>query len=546
MIARVALFLTAAIWILPIRAQTPTASIEGQVINLKTGAPLEDATVTINGPYAKPIEGPEDRPVSNRVRVMSGDQGRFAFHGLAAGNYSIGAAHDGFESGGYYPYHVAVELLPVGQGQQVRDIVIKLAPLGVIAGKVVDEAGKPLENARIMVYRYSGGWLPVIQIGERSVYAYTNDLGEYRAALRAPGPYIVGATYPSTLAQLEPEITPGMGHPTTYYPNALGPDTAQSLIVVSGDTAKADITLKKAPVYRISGYATTARGRFLGNICVGIVPKGTLYSDEAMVGSVIRGPMDGSFTVFGVPPGSYTLTGCGTNPLVYGIQDVNVSGDIEGLKLQVAPAEPLRGTLIVEGDAHVAGAEMELLTGTPRGASATVTSGASLLFERVLPALRYIPEILRLPPDSYVKSVLYGGKDVPADGFQPAAGESLEITISTIGAAQLTGVVTDTAGRPIRYPLVTVMPSDGGPAASAKSVLGDADGKFAFRALRPGAYLAAAWEEGVNPVDLAINPRLLKLYREKGQAVAVRPGPPPSLTLTQVPSTEVTQARAHP
>jgi hypothetical protein len=76
--------------------------------------------------------------------------------------------------------------------------------------------------------------------------------------------------------------------------------------------------------------------------------------------------------------------------------------------------------------------------------------------------------------------------------------------------------------------------------------LGEADGKFAFRALRPGTYLAAAWEQGVNPVPLAIDHRLLKLYHQKGKAVAVRPGPSFSVALTLVPSAEVIQARANP
>jgi hypothetical protein len=542
---RVALALATAIWILPACAQTPAASIEGQVISLKTGAPLRDAAVTLNGPYAKAVLDPEDHPLPSPVRIVSGDQGRFAFHNLAAGNYSIGAGHTGFESGGYYAYHVAVELLPVGEGQQVRDIVIKLAPLGVIAGKVVDEAGRPLQNARITVYRYSGGeWLRAIQAGEPTQFGYTNDLGEYRAALRS-GPYIVSAAYPFALAQLEPDLTPGMGHPTTYYPNALGPDTALSLMVANGETVHADFTLKKAPAYRIGGYVTGPQGRVWGTACVGIVPRGTTHSELLMVGSIATGPQDGSFTIVGIPPGSYVLTGCGRDPLVYGIQEVEVSRNIDGLKLQVAPAQPLRGTLKVEGDANLTGAIL-LLLGVTRGWDAPITGGSSLVFDHVLPALHYLPEIQHLPPNCYVKSTRYGGQDVPAEGFLQAEGSSLEVTVSSVGAAQLTGLVTGAAGRPVRYPLVTVMPSDGGPSASARSVMGDADGKFAFPALRPGAYLAAAWEEIVNPVPLVRDSRLLKLYRERGKAVTAQPGTPAAVALPLISAAEVTRARSKP
>ncbi len=440
---------------------------------------------------------------------------------------------------------MATELLPVGEGQQVRDIVLKLPPLGAIAGKVVDDAGKPLQNARITVYRYDGGqWMRMAQTGEPTQFGYTNDLGEYRAAVRS-GSYIISAAYPFAIGQLEPDLTPGMGHPTVYYPNALGPDTARSLMVVNGETVKADFTLKKAPAYRISGYVAGPNGRIFGNACVGIVPKGTAPSRLLMVGSISTGAQDGSFTMVDVPPGSYTLTGCGNDPPVYGAQDVDVSGNIDGLKLQVATGQPFRATLKVEDDASVNGARLSLVS-LAGGRSAPLDGRNSVLLDNVLPAPRYIPAIQRLPAGSYVKSVLYGGKDVPADGFQPVAGESLEITIGSQGAAQLTGAVTDAAGRPVRYPLVTVMPSDGGPAASAASVMGGADGKFAFQTLRPGAYLAAAWEEMIGPVLVARDARLLHLYRARGKAVAVQPGTATAVSLTLIGSADVVQAHSNP
>ena len=247
LIDRVALALTAAIWILPACAQTTTGSIEGQTFNLKTGAPLRDATVALSGPYAKSVLYPDDAPVSPVVRISSGDQGRFAFHNLAAGNYWLSAAHAGFRSGGYSETRVARELLPLGEGQQVKDIVLKLAPLGVIACRVVDEAGHPLQNARITTYRWVNGiWLRTSQAGEPTQFGYTNDLGEYRAVL-PPGPYVLSAAYPFAIARIEPDVTPGFGHPTTYYPDSPGPANAQPLTVVSGEAVQADFTLRKAP-----------------------------------------------------------------------------------------------------------------------------------------------------------------------------------------------------------------------------------------------------------------------------------------------------------
>ena len=74
-----------------------------------------------------------------------------------------------------------------------------------------------------------------------------------------------------------------------------------------------------------------------------------------------------------------------------------------------------------------------------------ISSGSSLVFESAL-SLHYLPEVRRLPINCYVKSARYGGQEVAATGFQPVAGASLEITLSALGAAQLTGSVADRRG----------------------------------------------------------------------------------------------------
>jgi hypothetical protein len=168
-----------------------------------------------------------------------------------------------------------------------------------------------------------------------------------------------------------------------------------------------------------------------------------------------------------------------------------------------------------------------------------------LLFDGVQ-SLHYVPEVHRLPLNCYVKSARYGGQEVAATGFQPVAGASLEITLSTVGAAELTGTVVDAAGRPVRYPLVTLMPSDEGAAVSAKDVVGGADGKFVFQALRPGEYRAAAWEELFDVAQLGGDPRILKLYVERGKLVTAQPGPPSSVALKLIGAGEVDRARSKP
>jgi hypothetical protein len=76
--------------------------------------------------------------------------------------------------------------------------------------------------------------------------------------------------------------------------------------------------------------------------------------------------------------------------------------------------------------------------------------------------------------------------------------------------------------------------------------VGGADGKFVFRALRPGEYRAAAWKEDFNVYQLEGEPRLLKLYGARGKVVTVQPGTPPAVALTLINATEIQQARSTP
>ncbi|HUP03489.1 MAG TPA: carboxypeptidase regulatory-like domain-containing protein [Bryobacteraceae bacterium] len=540
MLSRVALVLCASVWTLPALAQN--VSIAGRVINQNTGAPLRDATVLLFGPFPNRIEPPGASVEGlTRSTVATADRGEFTFRNVAPGNYELRAAHNGFEEGGEYYWHpLAPELLALTSAQPVKGVVIKLAPLGVIAGKVVDETGAPLAGARITVwYAADGEWARSAQPEGAGQFASTNDLGEYRVA-RPQGAYIISAAYPFGVGSLEPDLTPGTGHPVVYYPNASGPDKAQFLTVASGKTVKADFTLKKGPACRVNGYLTGDQGRVLSNPGIGIVPKGSPPSGLLMVGSISTSAQDGSFSIVDLPPGAYTLTASTNNPLARGVQDVDVLGNLDGLKIRLELAKPMPGMLTLEGDVNLKGTLLHMVRETPLEAAGAFT------LTRAASTIRYRPELNGLAENAYVKSLRYGGAEIGGDGFWATGNGTLEITISSLGAARLTGTVRDASGRPVRYPWVTVVPSDGGPAASAKGVLGDAEGKFVFEALRPGSYTAAAWAELVGEVRESHGAAFTKLYRERGKAVAVASGTPASVTLTLIPARDIDAVRHKP
>jgi hypothetical protein len=228
------------------------------------------------------------------------------------------------------------------------------------------------------------------------------------------------------------------------------------------------------------------------------------------------------------------------------VQPVEVAGDVEGLRIALTAGQRLSGVVKTEG-VSAAGVKLTLraaersLWGV---LEATVGPDGSVAFEHAMP-FHYMVDFAGLPPGAYVKSVKYGGKEVPETGLEWDAGASLEIALSSQGAAQLGGSVLDKTGKPAPYPMISVIPADGGPAESAKDVMGDKDGNFIFPALRPGAYKALAWEVRYNPLGLeAADPMLPLIFDANARAVSVAPGAPQSVRLTLNTIEDVNRARA--
>jgi hypothetical protein len=90
-----------------------------------------------------------------------------------------------------------------------------------------------------------------------------------------------------------------------------------------------------------------------------------------------------------------------------------------------------------------------------------------------------------------------------------------------------------------------VLPSDGGPAESAKDVVADEKGNFVFPALRPGTYKALAWEAHYNPfgVEMA-DPILPTLFEANARTVTLIAAAPQSVGLTLNTLDDVNRARA--
>jgi hypothetical protein len=334
-LAAVAAIVAGGLW-----AQQPElkpASVEGAVTNSVTGEPILRAHVMLRMvmPTAPSAAG-------QSYGAMTGADGSFSIRNLPPGGYSVAIERVGFVMpienavGGRGTY---LTLLPDARKSGFN---LKLAPVGGIGGRVLDADGEPVEGALVSV---TGGQ-------DSFASATSDEAGRFRVGGLAPGTYRVNAT-PASLRQ-QPEIrTDGSKEKhfaTTWYPGAVEEKGAARVRVPAGaDATGIDIPLVATPLVRVSGRVTGNAAGQRGSV--------RFYSGTTSSNSTSVQP-DGTFEIWGVDPGRYTLRAMGnpqwrSAPLEIDVGTANVdrlelplmapfavSGSVEYLDEDARPRKP--------------------------------------------------------------------------------------------------------------------------------------------------------------------------------------------------------------
>ena len=163
-----------------------TALILGHVVDGSSGEPIPEAVVTLRTGGARGRAGmpqPTGNPATDAAmeavmanlqagrgrgstdqRLLTGADGRFVYHSLAPGHYSISASLDGYAAspglgigrGGLVAAMPSTETpssLVMTEGQILRDVKLRLWKLGSIAGTVLDDLGDPAVGLTVQVMR---------------------------------------------------------------------------------------------------------------------------------------------------------------------------------------------------------------------------------------------------------------------------------------------------------------------------------------------------------------------------------------------------------
>ena len=541
-------------------AQTPaespqeTSVIEGFVVRMGSGEPLAKVQVLL-------------RPEQGRRSVfgaLTDSSGRFRMANIRPGSYRLHVERDGYvdqQYGQVSPARPGTVLL-LEPGQEVKDVVISLAPTGTISGQIFDEDGESVEGAtvRALWFDYEDGE----KVLSRSRSAETNDLGEYRLYWLIPHEYYVSATYQDRFREMRtlreavarsvPLVPPAGGtlaappapvpetetleqiYVDTYYPGVHDPLRASPISLDPGIEVRAiSFTLLPTRVRTVRG---TVVGPFSPEQGVSpnviIVPRGGVTRNRINLrrGRNNRGSRDGSFELTGLAPGSYTVAAIlsvgrrdrGSRPLFTGFVDIEVwDEDIEGLVVPVEPGIQLAGQVRVdesasEFDVSRLRVRLEPMTGLPIGeTNARVDDDGSFVVNNV-PRAPHRVSVTGLPADAYVASARVGGQDVLSSGAQMVPDmPGLEFWISGSGArldgAVAVGDATFTGAQ------VVLIPDDPARPDLYKVASADQYGRFSLRGIAPGNYRVFAWEDA--PSGAYRDPRFVGRYEDWGEQIRV-------------------------
>jgi hypothetical protein len=525
-------------------------SVAGQVVSAVTGEPIRRASVSL---IRSELAPGETEPTTYSTQSNSG--GQFALKDIEPGKYLLTANRSGyihFTYGARDPMRPGAALSLIRQ-QHMTDLALKLTPQAVIMGRIMDDEGEPVENARVALqgYRYINGRKQLMATGGGNT---TNDLGEYRVFGVAPGKYYLSAAMlaeqmfagnRSASAGPEEDFVP------TYYPGTVDPAAASQLDVPAGGQLRGiDLVLSKGRTVHVKGHITHGLpGR--QNVSIFLTPRNNFGPMRAPMRNN-RIDAAGNFDIGDVRPGQYYLT-AGLNEGGMNRRQARVPVDVgaanvEGLNIVIGPGITVKGHLRAEGDSAAVDLSKVQLNLQPRepggimfGPAGQGKPNADGLFEFSNAAPdRYTLFVFGLPSGAYVKAIRSGQVDVLASGLDLTSGTppaDLEIVISPKAAAVKGVAQNPNTGNPMPGAMVVLIPQDQQrreQPTNYKFATSDQNGVFSLTDLTPGEYKAYAWED--IEIGAYMDPDFMKPIEEKGEAVSLEEGEQKTLTLKVIPA----------
>src|SRR5215510_7343099 len=489
-------------------AQRAKGQIEGTVVSAAGGQLVPRALVILRKGGATTL-GRAD------------DNAHFLIEGLDAGTYQISAGKQG-----YFTDERKAAMQPMVQvvaGARVKDVVVRIMPLAVITGRIVDEANDPVRGVevRLLGLEHYRGRERLNTVSS----VMSDDRGEYRIFDVRPGNYFLLAEH-----NLHKEwkktngIVPIKGSELDIaYPPVLFPATtdmlqAQKLAVNAGDELRADFSLFPTQAASIQGRVVNG----LTNLPIE-APRVTAYwgQNTSLMARTAEITEDKSgFEIRGIGPGTYTLrTTFVDNGETFSDERV-VQVGTQGVKNLVIAGLP---DFEINGHIRLENARYAAFRPSVEFASSGIYVGNIFRVGTTMPDYQftgklhpgdhYRVNVPNLPQDFYLKSVRVSGREVAnTDVVIGGRHTEIELLVSPAGG-HIEGTTLNEKHEPVSSSYVLLVPdfSDKINADLIRPVRSDLKVKFVMRGVPPGNYKLFAFED-TDLNEMLNQPDLLKNY----------------------------------
>ncbi len=502
--------------------------VTGMLVNKVDGHPLAQARATLA----------DTANAQKSQSVITSQDGKFMFPTVPAGKFSLTGFKRGYIPAAYDQHDQFSTAIVTGAGLDTENLVLKLAPDGMIFGRISDEAGDPVRHATVTLY-YDDHSEGIDRI-RNAQNATTDDLGEYELTSLRPGTYYLSATAkpwyavspPSdaeasksdTQSRATADRSLDVAYPLTYYPDTTDSDSASPIPVRGGERLEVDIHLNPVPAlrlrFRVSG---DARGRVE-------VPQFEQHSFgesthiEATVTSMVS---PGVIEVSGIPAGRYdvSLMGQGGRSQISGVdlttQDQEVDTSAAEASSNVKMSVQLQGAskpaeLIValrsQGKLGIRGSQVD-------------ANGEAEIQQ--IPAGQYEVVLFARGRNYSISRVTAEGAEVSGRHVTIAAGSTASISVTATAGSIVVQGIAKRASKPFPGAMVVLVPKDvEGNRDLFRRDQSDLDGTFSLRDVTPGKYTLVAIENGWD-LDWS-QPEVIAVYAKHGRAMEVTntPGKP--------------------
>jgi protocatechuate 3,4-dioxygenase beta subunit len=487
-------------------------SIEGIATNAVTHEPLSNVHVRLINASFTGING--------AYGAMSDRAGRFSIATIRPGTYVLLPERAGFLHT-QAKTSTAIPTITIKAGEHVTGYQLEMTPRAVLSGRVIDEAGDPVQGLRVQAVAVSPEIAPAVLAPAPNFP--TDDRGEFRI-LGVPGKYYLQVAPNSPNGSDRPEVrsdgTSEVVYGTTFYPSSLRKDRATVVEAIAGkDVGGLEIRL-----------ARQQQGLSISGVVSGI-PEGSnrpyvilWFGEKAPSVTSARNTAaaaDGKFKFESLQPGFYRIsaqysdgkTTFATRSMEWTLENTDVSN----VDLRLVPGLEVSGKVRMEGDPGTPAPKgtvkldpvLGYMMGNLQRSGGELDADGMFRIKGIGPG-RYKVRVDPLPEGAYVKTLEIDGAPTPPDALDLsnyAKNVNANLVIGRNGVV-ISGRVLDSNGEPMQTNVVmiylvkefTEMLTGNGTTQATP------DGKYTLKGVAPGKYKLFAVDafrvSGASAIDM--------------------------------------------